>query len=229
MLDALWQWLDEHKAKALPKSKLGQAITYALNNWEALCRYVEQGYLSIDNNLSERTLRLIAMGRNNWGVFGSVAGGETAAVLYTLTGTCKHLDIDPFAYLRELLPALLRWERSRPKSSCRHGCQTSGNVGVRRQRPPRSHRLDNPGPPSTSDEPADPADQWADPLCSLDVICLVIDDAPLLADSVCQGCCSPGAYEAGMAAGRVATSASGGGDPPHNPPVEQSRTTFNIR
>ncbi len=74
------------RAKALPKSKLGQAITYALNNWEALCRYVEQGYLSIDNNLSERTLRLIAMGRNNWGVFGSVAGGETAAVLYTLTG-----------------------------------------------------------------------------------------------------------------------------------------------
>ena len=65
------------------------------------------------------------MGRNNWGVFGSVAGGETAAVLYTLTGTCKHLGIDPFAYLRELLPLrYLRWERSRPKSSCRHGCQT---------------------------------------------------------------------------------------------------------
>jgi transposase len=106
VLDALKHWLDEHKGKALPKSKLGQAITYALNNWEALCRYVEQGYLAIDNNLSERTLRLIAMGRNNWGVFGSVAGGETAAVLYTLTGTCKHLGIDPFAYLRELLPAL---------------------------------------------------------------------------------------------------------------------------
>jgi transposase len=106
VLDALKQWLDEHKDKALPKSKLGQAIGYALNNWTALCRYVEQGYLAIDNNLSERTLRLIAMGRNNWGVFGSAAGGETAAVLFTLTGTCKHLGIDPFAYLRELLPAL---------------------------------------------------------------------------------------------------------------------------
>jgi transposase len=106
VLDELKQWLDEHKDKALPKSKLGQAIGYALNNWTALCRYVERGYLAIDNNLSERTLRLIAMGRNNWGVFGSAAGGETAAVLYTITGTCKHLGIDPFAYLRELLPAL---------------------------------------------------------------------------------------------------------------------------
>jgi transposase len=71
-----------------------------------LCRYVEQGYLAIDNNLSERTLRAIAMGRNNWGVIGSEVGGETAAVLYTLVGTCKHLGMDPFAYLRELLPAL---------------------------------------------------------------------------------------------------------------------------
>jgi transposase len=106
VLDALKHWLDENKDKALPKSKLGQAIGYAVNNWTALCRYVEQGYLAIDNNLSERTLRAIALGRTNWGVIGSAAGGETAAVLYTLTGTCKHLGIDPFAYLRELLPAL---------------------------------------------------------------------------------------------------------------------------
>jgi transposase len=77
-----------------------------LNNWAALCRYLEQGYLGIDNNLSERTLRAIALGRNNWGLLGSETGGETAAVLYTLVGTCKHLLIDPFAYLREALPGL---------------------------------------------------------------------------------------------------------------------------
>jgi hypothetical protein len=51
-------------------------------------------------------LRAIALGRNNWGVIGSEAGGQTAAVLYTVVGTCKHLGIDPFAYLREALPAL---------------------------------------------------------------------------------------------------------------------------
>ena len=77
-----------------------------LNNWEALRRYLEQGYLAIDNNLSERTLRAIALGRNNWGVIGSETGGETAAVLYTMVGTCKHLGIDPFAYLQETLPGL---------------------------------------------------------------------------------------------------------------------------
>jgi transposase len=106
ILVKLKSWLDEHKPKALPKSPLGQAIGYALNNWEALQRYLEQGYLAIDNNLSERTLRAIALGRNNWGVIGSAAGGRTAAVRYSVVGTCKHLGIDPFAYLRETLMGL---------------------------------------------------------------------------------------------------------------------------
>ena len=106
ILTELKKWLDEQRPKALPKTPLGQAIGYALNNWEALKRYVEQGYLAIDNNLSERTLRAIALGRNNWGVIGSETGGKTAAVLYTMVGTCKHLGIDPFAYLKETLPGL---------------------------------------------------------------------------------------------------------------------------
>jgi transposase len=106
ILVELKKWLDEQRPQALPKTPLGKAIGYALNNWEALRRYVEQGYLAIDNNLSERTLRAIALGRNNWGVLGSEKGGNTAAVLYTMVGTCKHLSIDPFAYLRETLPAL---------------------------------------------------------------------------------------------------------------------------
>jgi hypothetical protein len=106
VLTELKGWLDEHRPKALPKSPLGQAIGYALNHWEALCRYLERGYLAIDNNLSERALRAIALGRNAWGVVGSVVGGQTAAVLYTLVGTCKHLSIDPFVYLREALPGL---------------------------------------------------------------------------------------------------------------------------
>jgi transposase len=106
VLAALKTWLDEQQPQALPKSPLGQAIGYALNHWEALRRYLEQGYLAIDNNLSERTLRAIALGRNNWGVIGSESGGHTAAVLYTMVGTCLHLGTDPFAYLREALPGL---------------------------------------------------------------------------------------------------------------------------
>lgn len=103
ILSQLKKWLDEQKPKALPKSALGQAITYASNNWEALKRYCERGYLAIDNNLSERTLRAIALGRNNWVVLGSEAGGRTAAVLYSVVLSCKHLGIDPFCYLRETL------------------------------------------------------------------------------------------------------------------------------
>jgi transposase len=106
VLAELKKWLEEQKGKVLPKSVLGQAVGYALNNWAALVRYQEQGYLSIDNNLSERTLRAIAIGRNNWVVLGSESGGETAAVLYSVVGTCKHLGIDPFAYLKEMLPGL---------------------------------------------------------------------------------------------------------------------------
>jgi transposase len=106
VLRELKQWLEEQRPRALPKTPLGQAIGYALNNWQALARYTEQGYLAIDNNLSERTLRAIALGRSNWGVIGSERGGATAAILYSVVGTCQHLGIDPFVYLRATLPAL---------------------------------------------------------------------------------------------------------------------------
>ncbi len=107
---AVWEefhaWLAGQRAEALPKSLLGEAVNYALSHWEALLRYTDKGYLSIDNNLSERTLRQVVVGRGNWQFCGSAAGGRTAAALYSVVGTCKHLGLDPFAYLRELLPAL---------------------------------------------------------------------------------------------------------------------------
>ncbi|MBI1383210.1 MAG: IS66 family transposase [Planctomycetaceae bacterium] len=106
ILAELKAWLDAMRPSALPKSALGTAIGYALNNWAALTRYRDEGYLAIDNNLAERTLRAVALGRNNWGVFGSESGGRTAATLYSVVGTCKHLGIDPFAYLRDTLPGL---------------------------------------------------------------------------------------------------------------------------
>lgn len=106
LLAELKGWLNATRPSALPKSPLGVAIGYALNNWAALTRSRDEGYLAIDNNLAERTLRAVALGRNNWGVFGSEAGGRTAATLYSVVGTCKHLGIDPFAYLKDALPGL---------------------------------------------------------------------------------------------------------------------------
>jgi transposase len=99
-------WLDRHQATALPKSPLGQAVAYARANWGALARYTDRGFLTIDNNRSERVLRQVAVGRSNWGVAGRAAGGRTAAVLYSVVGTCRELGADPFADLRDALPAL---------------------------------------------------------------------------------------------------------------------------
>ena len=106
ILEEFHRWLEEQRGQVLPKSPLGEAIRYALKNWEALGRYREQAYLAIDNNLAERTLRQVAIGRKNWLFCGSAEGGQTAAVLYSVVGTCKHLGLDPFAYLREVLPGL---------------------------------------------------------------------------------------------------------------------------
>jgi transposase len=106
LLVAFGEWLTEQGRQVLPKSSIGQAIAYAQSNWAALCRYPEHGELSIDNNLAERMLRAQAIGRRNWTFLGSDRGGRTAAVLYSLTGTCKHHDIDPFAYLTDILRRL---------------------------------------------------------------------------------------------------------------------------
>src|SRR5512135_2838612 len=102
LLVAFGEWLTEQGRHVLPKSPIGQAIAYAQSNWAALGRYPEHGELSIDNNLAERMLRAQAIGRKNWTFLGSDRGGHTAAVLYSLTGTCKHHDIDPFAYLQDI-------------------------------------------------------------------------------------------------------------------------------
>jgi transposase len=82
---------------------MGQAIGYARGQWQALNRYTRDGILSIDNNLSERVLRRVAIGRKNWLFVGHDNGGRRAATLYSLVASCKLCQIDPFAYLRDIL------------------------------------------------------------------------------------------------------------------------------
>lgn len=93
----------EHGGPVLPKSPMGQAITYALNQWEALCAYTTDGDLAIDNNAAENALRRVAIGRKNWLFCGSDNGGHTAAVLFSLIATCQRHRVEPFAYLRDVL------------------------------------------------------------------------------------------------------------------------------
>jgi transposase len=100
------KWLDQQAISALPKSPIGVAVRYALNQWSGLCRYVEDGRLSIDNNAAERALRGIAIGRKNWLFCGSEKGGRTAATLFTMISSAMRNDLDPWAYLRDVLTRL---------------------------------------------------------------------------------------------------------------------------
>jgi transposase len=99
-------WLLEQDKEILPKSTMKEAFTYALNQRQALRRYTEAGFLTIDNNAAEREMKQIAIGRKNWLQFGSPQGGKTAAILYSFTSTCRRLGVEPWAYLKDVLTRL---------------------------------------------------------------------------------------------------------------------------
>lgn len=103
ILDKLHGYLLEIQAEILPKSSAGRAVRYTLKNWTALTRYVEDGDLAIDNNATERAIRTVAVGRNNWVFFGSDRGGKTAAVLGSFVACCRRAGVDPFAWFKDIL------------------------------------------------------------------------------------------------------------------------------
>lgn len=100
------KWLLRQYKRVLPKSPLGQAIAYTLNNWIALTRYLANGLLDIDNNQAERLMRPITVGRKNWMFAGSDRGGVAAATIYSLIETCKLNNINPYDYLSDVLARL---------------------------------------------------------------------------------------------------------------------------
>ena len=103
LLDKLFEWMKTEQMAVLPKSPVGQALAYALSNETALRRYGDIGELAIDNNVAERALRGICVGRNNWIFAGSARGGRAAAIHYSLIASARRHGLDPFAYLRDLL------------------------------------------------------------------------------------------------------------------------------
>ena len=110
VLDRIEAYLAELECRALPKSALGKAVSYAQNQWQALRRYPEDGRLSIDNNVSERTLRHQAIGRKNWLFLGSQQAGPRAAILFTVLAGAKRHRIEPWAYLQRVFADLPRAE-----------------------------------------------------------------------------------------------------------------------
>lgn len=103
LLSDFKRWLDGHYGTLLPQGPLGQAFGYAIRQWQALTRYTENGILMPDNNLLERQMRPIAMGRKAYLFAASERGGQVAATMYSLVATCKMNRIEPFAYLKDVL------------------------------------------------------------------------------------------------------------------------------
>jgi transposase len=103
LLGALHAWMIDESARVEKGSTLAGAFNYAFNNWDALQRYTQDGRLEIDNNIAERSVRGVGVGRKNYLFFGSDTGGARAAIIYSLIETCKLNHIDPQRYLQYVL------------------------------------------------------------------------------------------------------------------------------
>lgn len=99
-------WLAAHAPRVLPKSKLGDAFTYATNQWPTLTVYVTDGRFAIDNNVAEQALRPLAVGRKNWLHIGGDGGLKPTAVLLSLAATAKRHGLNPWDYFKHLLTEL---------------------------------------------------------------------------------------------------------------------------
>lgn len=103
VLDALLAWANEASAKTAPKSALGKALHYLLEQWPYLVRYLDNGRLELSNNRAERSIKPFVMGRKNWLFANTPAGAQSSAVICSLIETAKENDLDPYRYLIWLL------------------------------------------------------------------------------------------------------------------------------
>ncbi len=100
------EWLEVEQRTVLPKSPFGQAVSYAINQWPTLGRYLGDARFTIDNNVAERAVRPLAVGRKNWLFVGGDGGLTSAAVLMSLCASAKRHALNPWAYLTDVLTQL---------------------------------------------------------------------------------------------------------------------------
>jgi len=148
---------DEVRPTLRPTSKLAEAIDYVLNRWEAFVRYTSDGRIRLDNNVIERLLRPVAIGRKNYLFFGSEKGGKTAATLYTIVQSARRNCVDVWPYLTDVLrriaaiapgdtaalEALLpdRWVAAHPEHRLEQREEESREAQARRRRKRAARRL----------------------------------------------------------------------------------------
>jgi transposase len=107
LVDSLRVWLEAKLAVVSGKSKIAEAIRYALSRWEGLARFIDDGRIEIDSNIVERAIRPLALGRKNFLFAGSDGGADHWAVVASLIETCKMNGVDPYAYLRDVLTKIV--------------------------------------------------------------------------------------------------------------------------
>ncbi len=103
LLEQLKAWLDKSSLQVPPKTAVGKAISYSLNQWHKLIRYIDDGRLSIDNNRAERAIKPFVIGRKNWMFSNTANGAQASAILYSLIETAKANGLTPFDYITRLL------------------------------------------------------------------------------------------------------------------------------
>ena len=108
VLDAFRQWLEEKQPQVLPSSKLGEAISYALNQWDHLILYTKDPKAPIDNNMIERDIKHFVVGRKGWLFADTVRGAKASAVIYSLALTCRACGVNPQAWFAHVLTELPR-------------------------------------------------------------------------------------------------------------------------
>ena len=107
ILDELEPWLRDKLLMISQKTRLAEAIRYALSRWGGLCRFIDDGRIEIDSNIVERSIRPIALTRKNALFAGSDGGAETWAIVATLIECCKLVDVEPFAYLADVITRIV--------------------------------------------------------------------------------------------------------------------------
>jgi hypothetical protein len=118
-VDELKVWMRQQRDRLAPSHDLAKAINYILSRWVAFTRFLDDGRICLSNNAAERAVRCVAVGRRNWTFAGSDAGGHRAAAAYTLIETCKLNDVDPQAWLADVLARLPDHPASRIAELCR--------------------------------------------------------------------------------------------------------------
>jgi transposase len=106
VLDAFWSWVETSIQKVLPKSSIGKAFQYALNQKDKLQTYLEDGNCVISNNIAENSIKPFTVGRKNWQFCGSPEGAKASACVYSLVETAKANGLNPYKYLEFLLTRL---------------------------------------------------------------------------------------------------------------------------